>query len=815
VLARGDERPAPPAAEPGSVARRLPPFYWTYRGIVARISGLSRGWRWVPGWAFAAVTLAPALLAMAWLAPATGMLLAGRLLPLPMVIIFVPLAVALCYFGTRQLPLGWSRFGDSDDSAEVPGVVVVGSATGESGGNPETRATGESAAIRRRPEVPLAALLATVAIAAGFGVWQAALRSEQLFGTGDPSVYLQYGYWIAGHGTVRIPTSVAAFGGAGGLNFASPGYTVAGGSITPSFLPGLPMVLAAGTWLGGLGGALLMPAVLGGCAVLAFGGLVGRLCGARWAPAGALVLAVGMPEVYTSRTPFAEPLVQVLLFGGLSMVIDSLAVRRRASGGLALAGLGGLALGLTVLVQIESLGLLLPAFPVLALLFVQRQPQAGPFGFGLFLGIGTGLAAGLVLARAYMSTISADLHLIGLAAAGFGVVTALVAPLALPGVRSWARRTLTARPRFLGLGGEEAALPSLASVVQWAALLLPVFVLVGLAIRPYLQTVHGQASPAVVQVVASLQRLEGLPVDGTRQYYESTLDWVLWYLGVPGVLLACAGASILGWRSTRGVLERPASVAAAWLWGLPYLLIVWTVVSVLWDPDVAPWQPLASHRLVPLVLPGLVLLGVWVSSRLVARARTLGASGAAVVLVGFCCVLALTIPPVVTTLNPVLRPAVAVGQASSGVSKLISRVQLRGVGGSATYGGSLAATASLCAAIGPSASVLFVDPATAATFAPVVREICGQPAATVPGSSSSALESAATQIERVGRHPILLGASKSSVSLFGVVPRRVVSLRTTGDARVLTGAPAGNWPVSYTAWMTSPLGSGTGAGATG
>ena len=105
---------------------------------------------------------------------------------------------------------------------------------------------------------------------------------------------------------------------------------MAGGSITPAFLPGLPLVLAGGTWLGGLGGALLMPAVLGGCAVLSFGGLVGRLCGAWWAVAGELVLAVGLPEVYTARAPFSEPLVQVLLFGGLCLFIDSLVVRRRA-----------------------------------------------------------------------------------------------------------------------------------------------------------------------------------------------------------------------------------------------------------------------------------------------------------------------------------------------------------------------------------------------------------------------------------------------------------------------------------------------------
>ena len=72
--------------------------------------------------------------------------------------------------------------------------------------------------------------------------------------------------------------------------------------------------------------------------------------------AGELVLAVCLPEVYVSRTPMSEPLVQVLLFGGLCLFIDSLVVSRRYAGalggperGLVLAGLGGLALGLTAL----------------------------------------------------------------------------------------------------------------------------------------------------------------------------------------------------------------------------------------------------------------------------------------------------------------------------------------------------------------------------------------------------------------------------------------------------------------------------------
>jgi hypothetical protein len=730
--------------------------------------------------------MAPALLAIAWLLPGTGMLLAGRLLPLPMVIIFVPLAVAVCYFAMRRLPSSWPQFGEPDTDGAPDAVLDATAAAGW------------------RANAPVGALIATVAIAAGFGVWQALLRSEQVFSAGDPSVYLQYGYWIAEHGTARIPASASAFGGSGGLVFASPGFNVSGGSLSPSLLPGLPLVLAAGTWLSGLGGALLMPAVLGGCAVLSFAGVVGRLAGPKWAPVGALVLAVSLPELYVSRTPFSEPLVQVLLFGGLCLFIDSFGV---LGGGIALAGFGGLALGLTAEVWFGSLSVLLPAFPVLALLFVARRRQAGPFGLGLVLGIGIGLSVALVLARLYLSMMSSELHLFGLCAAGFALATALIAPLAFPAARARVRRAFGWRLSMVGLRGEEISLPSLETSVQWLALALPVLALIGLAIRPYLQTVRGQADPTLIREVAALQRIAQLPVDGRRQYYEQSFDWVLWYLGVPAVLLACAGAAALGRRMVRAAFEWRSSVVAARLWGLPLLIIAWSVATVLWDPDVAPWQPWASHRLVPVVLPGLVLLGVWVASRLTLRAAVLGASRLTIVAVAVCCVLALAIPPLVASLNPGLLPRASVGRHASALFKLASRARLRGMGASSTYGGSVAAASGLCAAIGPSASVVFVDASTASEFAPTVRVLCGIPAASMAvGSSATAVEQVATAIERAGRRPVLLGPSRASVSLFGIVPRAVVSLRTSEDAEVLTGPPAGVWPVSYEVWMASPLG---------
>src|SRR6202034_4067251 len=163
----------------------------------ATVRRRSRRWWWLPGWVVTAITEVPALLV------------------LPVLIIFAPLALALCYFTMRQLPVRWREAAPSPEAGEP--------------------------AERRRPEVPALAVLATVAIAAGFGVWQAVCRSEQVIVVSDPGVYLQYGYWIAMHGSARIPETSAAFGTVPGLSFASPGFFPDGGSITPAFMPGLPL----------------------------------------------------------------------------------------------------------------------------------------------------------------------------------------------------------------------------------------------------------------------------------------------------------------------------------------------------------------------------------------------------------------------------------------------------------------------------------------------------------------------------------------------------------------------------------------------
>jgi hypothetical protein len=695
------------------------------------------------GRAFGAVTVVPALLAVAWLLPAFPLLLADRLSARPMVFMFAPLAVGLCYFAVRRLPPAWPSFRRAADPQNKP--------------------------------VPWWALAATVAVAVAFTVWQLAERTEQIIFLRDPATYLEVGYWIAHHGSLPIPDSVAAFGGPHpGLGFASVNYYPRGSGIVPQFMTGMPLVLAAAVWLGGLNFALLATPLIGGCAVLSFGGLAGRLAGPRWAPAAAAVLALSLPEQYTSRASFSEPLAQVLLFGGLCLLADSLIVNRPAASpdspnqDRVLAALAGLALGLTIGVRIDGLSDILPVVPFLGVLLAARRRQAVPFGLALVAGVGYGLADGYLKSRPYLDLEAPSLRPLGDIVAATILVT-LAAVLARKYVKR-ARATRVAR-----------WLPAAAAVGVG-------LIFVAFAVRPLVQTVAGETDPASIAYVAELQKLAHLPVNGRRQYYEDSLYWVVWYLGVPAVLLGAFGLATLARKCTQALLTWRDPTAAARVWALPLMMAIWVIVTVLYRPAVAPDQPWASRRLVPFVLPGLILGAVWAATWLKGQAAQLGRTRITAGIVAACCVASLVIPTALTTLD--LGVTKKTGLTAHGMA-------FRKIGT-----GEITAVNGLCRAIGPDASVVILDSLTADRFAQLVRGICGAPAAVLDHPANAEVRAVAQGIGRVGRRTVLLAENESELPAGAVTtPREVVNLLTTQEAHNLTAPPTRTWLIHYTVWM--------------
>ncbi len=757
---------------------------------------------------FGRLTVVPAIGLVAWLIPALPLLLAGDFAPVPVLLIAAPLAAALSVNVLHRMPDRWP--------------IEPGAEHAEPGD---------------RAWMPLVGLIGVAAVAAGFMFWQLALSSPSVFAVRPPGAFFQTGYWIAQHGSLPIPGSLAAFGGhAAAVHLSSAGFYQDGGSVVPGVLAGLPMLLAAGFWTSGAGGGAVIGPVLGGLAVLSFGGLVGRLAGRQWAPAGALALAVTLPELYTSRDAFGEPAVQVLLFGGLSLVIDALTLRRAADspgvppppgsplspgsppGASAesepqtrplalpprlrsrfmaavtavttvttvtpermLAGLGGLAVGLTSLFSLVSLAqAVLPAIVAAGVVLAGRRLVGIAFCAGLCAGVGYGLIAGYALARPLMDARAPTLTVIGIDAA----IAAALAAGAFAVLRSGRARGLLDRRPLSWLPGIGAAVVAA--------------VLVGLLVRPLVQTVRGTFGAADTRYVGLLQHAAGLRPDPTRLYAEDSLYWVIWYVGLPAVLLGGFGAAVVVRRCLRSALRGGGQPGVALNWVLPLAILLGGSAAVLWQPFTVPDQPWASRRLAPVVLPAVTLLATWAAGWLVRFARGRGAGAPTGAAVGALCVAALLVPALSTSFG--------VGLAHTGVGGGL-HTSAGGLAQHRVGSGQTLAVQALCGAIGRSASVLIVDPEVAAQFAPAIRGICGVPVAwTSPGSVPAVVAG----IVRSGRHPVILGARASQVRRFGGQATLILRLVTTQYPHVLTQPPGGPLPARYEVWMTTATTPGAG-----
>ena len=602
-----------------------------------------------------------------------------------------------------------------------------------------------------------------IAIAVAFGIDQLIYHAQQLIVMRDPAAYIQFGNWIAAHGSLPIPQDRAAFGGTHHLlTFDSFASFQVGGVVVPQFMAGLPLLLAAGFWIGGASAATAMAPLLGTLAVLTFGGLAARLIGPRWAPLAALVLAITLPMQFTSRSTYSEPTAAILFLGGLCLVIDSLRTGGRAA--RIAAALGGLALGLTLLVRIDGASDILPVIPYAGLLLIGRRPQAVPLVGGLVAGGLYGAVDGLVLSRPYLASIRSSLIplalLAGLVVLATGVAVLLLRRRGLPAIRG----------NFL---------PNAVTVLAFA-------ITIGFALRPYVQTVHAALNAPTRAAMTIWERADHLPIQPTRLFYEISLRWVFWYVGVPAVILGTAGAALLARRCLRG---------RAPLWTLPLITFAWTIVITLYRPAIVPDMPWASRRLVPAVLPGFILLAVWTVRWLGGwlREQGYGRSGRAGATA--LCVAAMIAPAAQTTLGLGVRDGGPLGL----------RPAVSGLAFTSAYRGEVQAVDGLCAAIPSDAAVVIVNRAIADNFTQLIRGMCHVPAARIHDPGPGAVAEIIGGIRRAGHHqPVLLAARSRELRPYGAAPRQVMALHTRQDGHTLITPPRGTWKLIINIWMSEP-----------
>jgi hypothetical protein len=604
-------------------------------------------------------------------------------------------------------------------------------------------------AARRLPAVPGTpwwSVAATGAIAAGFTVFTALHAAGHVVLRRDSAVYALLGRWIAHTGDLTIPAQLRFIGSPDStVTATAPALYRTGDTLQAQFMSGTSLVLAPFGWGGGWGAILLVPALIGGCSLLAFAGLAARLLGPPWAPVAALALALLLPMLLTFRSTYSEPLAQLLLLAGLCLLLDAVAGSRRWH-----AALAGLLFGLGLLVRIDAVRDIALLVPVIAWLAYRRNPCWWPLALGTAVGTAYGAADALGPASAYVH----DLRSLVRGALLGGVALVAVAAVAVPAARRWGR--FRPPPAWAGTAA--------AAVVALVAL--------GLGTRPLWYTGHGIGS--VGRFVESLQRAQGLPVDGQRNYYEQSVRWVSWYAGWPALVLAAAAAVLL---VRQAVLRRDDLVtgrpAARWVlgFGLPFV----SALSVLWSPGITPDHPWADRRLVPTVLPMVALLAVWTVALLARRWDTTA------LVVGLALLL---VPPVLGS---------------------------RYLAPSRTEAGEPQAVDAACAAFAPGEVALLVDARARQEWTAVLREACDVPAFGVPGDGTdnvatrAQIADTAARVRAAGGRPVLVAQSGQPLpGLTSAPQRQIVNLDTLEQQRLLTKVPTGLTPLSVQLWRADP-----------
>ena len=425
--------------------------------------------------------------------------------------------------------------------------------------------------------------------------------------TRDPGFLTLESLWLVDHASPTIPTGSAEAidNGLSGAESAGAAFALRDGLLYAQGAKLLPGLLAIGGWAGGDVAVLAGNLVIGALALLAVYGLGRRLAGPSWALVPVIALAASMPMVAFSRAAYTEPLTVALAFGGLTMIWSGFETRawwRYA--------VGASMIGATALVRIDG------ALAVVGLIAGFGIVAAASLGTRTRRQMRWGLVATMVASSAVVALGYLDLrwHSPGylhdlrgqaiLLALALAATAAVSLAIALP--RSWgALRAFALRRR---------------AMLGWVAAAAAVVVAVFLTSRPLWMVNHNlPAGSGYADVVGGLQNREGLGIDPTRSYDEMSVTWLAWYYGWPMVVLAFAGLAMV---LRRAVANRdPRWLVTAAIIGAPSALYLWRV-------SITPDQVWAMRRLLPVTIPGFLLLAtvalaaLWATRRTWARATT-------------------------------------------------------------------------------------------------------------------------------------------------------------------------------------------------
>jgi hypothetical protein len=360
-----------------------------------------------------------------------------------------------------------------------------------------------------------------------------------------------------------------------------PGYYTGapGDRLYPQFLHVLPVLIAVGEGVGGPAGAVKVPALLEGIALLAIYGFATRFLRPTLALAVLVLVALNLTTIVFSRDAYTEPLTQLLLFGALFTLWPT---RQPLSSGL--GGAAGFLLGVCVMTRIDAVVYLIPMV-AWGFFELRRDRNArrwlGPAALGAFIPCVLAVIDGAYFSRPYATDLAGSLVPLVVA---LGIVCVFGCALV------WRRRWFDGVARYF-----HAHRSVIAATVAVTAVTVA---LAAWIVRPLVTTARSHRDAAYATNLEVLQRAEHVTIDGARTYAENSVQWLSWYLGPTVMLLGIGAVGFLTWCVLRG--ERREFV--------PFLSLFAVVTALYaWRPSIDPNQIWAMRRFFPVTIPGMLL----------------------------------------------------------------------------------------------------------------------------------------------------------------------------------------------------------------
>ncbi len=416
--------------------------------------------------------------------------------------------------------------------------------------------------------------------------------SQHVFTDRDPATYSVTAVHLIHNANLKI-AAPPEFQNLRSVNSASPGFETVpqqSGRLYAQGLHLLPVLLGlAGRVVGETRMFHLAP-LLGGLALLALYGFARLLVRPKWAFTATLLMSVSLPLIFFSRDIYTEPLAMALTFGALSLIWLAQSSHR-----LRLWFIAGLLSGAGLLTRIDALTVIAALIAFITFYLISRpvaerphaRLEAGWFMIGLLATAGLGWLDLTRLSTPYF-VLERQLLKVEVGLVIFAMLAG-VATLYLSrhkrGKRLLNKLTWLWQKEVLAIG-----------ILAVALLLVS---------RPLWMTSYTKIQN---DFVAGIQTATGYPVQ-PRDYAEISTQWVNWYIGPAIAALGVFGLALAGWRLSANNRRNGAYAAG-------FLVVATTAFLYLLKPSIVPDQVWASRRFLPVVLPGLVVFGVFILSEI-------------------------------------------------------------------------------------------------------------------------------------------------------------------------------------------------------